>query len=241
MEHRCKYRVIHDSLTHLTKSVHLNGGKYFSMPHPRIETPQVNLYTLPPHRPRLRHSAFAPVPDLAHDCRRPGAASMTIKIAWSNAMRFFLTGICAGLCISATCTAGCACAGKTNHRCHLGNRSWHAPAGMGENGLSAWRLSCHKGRSRRALMRYAKKKLGVFLFPSVGRVLAVLSVNQLYRYYEMRQGIMNNTEFNWEGNTEVRGESATCVSRSRTQITPRNDWDWTMAPGVSGRWIAGVA
>jgi hypothetical protein len=26
MERRCKYRVVHDSLTHLTKSVHLNGG-----------------------------------------------------------------------------------------------------------------------------------------------------------------------------------------------------------------------
>ena len=53
------------------------------------------------------------------------------------------------------------------------------------------------------VMQKKKKNLGVFLFPSVGRVLTVLSANQVYRYYEMRQGIMNNTEFNWEGNTEV--------------------------------------
>ena len=151
-------------LWHLTKSVHLNGGKYFSMPHPRIETPQVHLYTLPPPFPRLPHSAFAPVLHLAHDYSRPGAASLTIKIAWPNAMRFFLPGT------SAACTAWCACAGKTNRRYHLRNRSWHAAAGMGENGLSAWRLSCHKGRSRRALTRYAKKTWSVPLSISRSRV-----------------------------------------------------------------------
>ena len=207
-------------LWHISQNRYTRMAVSISACHPRIENPQVHLCTLPTPRPRLRDSAFAPVLELAHYCRRPGVASLTIKIAWPNAMRFFLTGICAWFYISASCTAGCACAGKTNHLCRFRNRSWHAAAGMGENGLSAWRLSCHKGRSRRALTSYAKKKkLGVFLFPSVCRVLTVLSANQMYRYYEMCQGIMNNTEFNWEGNTEVREESAACVSRSRRHIT----------------------
>jgi hypothetical protein len=47
---------------------------------------------------------------------------------------------------------------KMNHWCHLWNRSWHTAAGTGRNGSSAWRLQCHKGRTHRALMRYAKKK-----------------------------------------------------------------------------------
>ena len=49
---------------------------------------------------------------------------------------------------------------KTNHSCHLRDRSWHTTAGMGGNGLSAWRLSCHKGPTCRGLVRYAKKKSG---------------------------------------------------------------------------------
>jgi hypothetical protein len=61
-------------------------------------------------------------------------------------------------------------------------------------------------------LRGVPKKKKVFLFPSVGRVLTVLSANQVYRCYEMRQGIINNTEFIWEGNTEVREQCATCVT-----------------------------
>ena len=41
---------------------------------------------------------------------------------------------------------------------------------MGGKGLSAWRLSCHKGRTHKAFMRYANKN-GEFPFPSVDRML----------------------------------------------------------------------
>ena len=72
---------------------------------------------------------------------------------------------------STASTTGSAWAAKTNHRCLLTNRTWQAAAGMGENGLSAWRLSCHKGRTHRELRRCAIINFwGEFLFPSVGRM-----------------------------------------------------------------------
>ena len=52
---------------------------------------------------------------------------------------------------------------KTNHRCHLKNRSRHAAECMRRNGLSGWRLPCHKGRTHWAPMRY-KKAWRVSLF-----------------------------------------------------------------------------
>jgi len=158
--------------------------------HPHIET---HLYTLPPPRPRLLHSAFAPVLDVSHDCRRPGAASLTIKIVWPNAMRFFFLRGCAGLCISAACTAGCACAGKriiaaiSEIDRDMLQRVWVKM----DYRFDVCRVT--KGGHVEHLWGVQKKKkeLGVFLFPSVGRVLTVLSANQVYWCYEMRQGIIN--------------------------------------------------
>ena len=45
--------------------------------------------TVPPPRPRLPQSAFAPTLDRAHDRRGPGAALLATKIAWPNATLFF--------------------------------------------------------------------------------------------------------------------------------------------------------
>ena len=75
--------------------------------------------------------------------------------------------------LSAASTTGSARAAKTNHRCHLRNRSRRTAAGMGGNGLSVWRLPCDKGRTHTALMRYdtKKKKLGEFLFSFAGTTL----------------------------------------------------------------------
>ena len=74
-------------------------------------------------------------------------------------------------CLSTDSTTGSAWAAKTNIAA-ISNRSWHAAADTGGNGLSAWRLPCHKGRTHRALMRHAKKNIfGEFLFLYVGRML----------------------------------------------------------------------
>ena len=121
---------------------------------------------------------------------RRSAVSVTTKIAWSKATRFFLVGICQRLCLSTACTTESAWAKKKNHRCHLRHRPWPATLSMCGNGLSAWRLSCHKRLTHTALTRY--KKIGEFFFPSLGRTLKLFSVIQVYRFYEMCQGIMNN-------------------------------------------------
>jgi hypothetical protein len=44
-------------------------------------------------------------------------------------------------------------------------------------------------------MRYAIKKLREFLFPSVKLHVTILSAIQVYPFYEMCQGIMNNPVF----------------------------------------------
>jgi hypothetical protein len=106
-------------------------------------------------------------------------------------------GICYGL--SNACATGCAWAGKTNHRCHIRNRwSWHSVAGMGGNGIWAWRPPCHKRQTYRALTRYAKQT------PSVCRLhVTILSAIHVDRFCEMCQGIMNNSVYprDWDGGT----------------------------------------
>ena len=55
-----------------------------------------------------------------------------------------------------------------------GQRSsaWYTAASMDGNGLSAaGHLPCHAGRTRTALTRYTKDKLGELLFPFTGRTL----------------------------------------------------------------------
>ena len=61
----------------------------------------------------------------------------------------------------------------------------------GGNGLSDWRLPCHTRRTHRALKRYAKGTWRVSLCICSSHV-TILSVNKVCRFYEIRQGIMNN-------------------------------------------------
>lgn len=61
-----------------------------------------------------------------------------------------------------------------NHHSHLRNQLWHAATGMGENGLSAWHLPVTMARHI-AHLEGIKKKLGKFLFSSVGCMLESFS------------------------------------------------------------------
>jgi hypothetical protein len=55
-------------------------------------TSKMGLRHIPPPRPRLLHSAFAPTLNPTNDRRRSGAASLATKIAWLKEMRFLLWG-----------------------------------------------------------------------------------------------------------------------------------------------------
>jgi hypothetical protein len=59
-------------------------------------------------------------------------------------------------------STGSAWAKKKNHRWQIRHRPWPATAGTGGNGLSVWRLLCHKRLTHTALTRY-KKNWRVFL------------------------------------------------------------------------------
>jgi len=64
--------------------------------------------------------------------------------------------------------------------------AWSPAAGIVGSGLSVWLLTCHTDST------YARKNLGEFLFPSVGRMFTINSAIQVYRFHYMCQGIMNN-------------------------------------------------
>jgi hypothetical protein len=70
----------------------------------------------------------------------------------------------------------------------------HAAAGMGGNGLSAWRLSRHKVRTHRACMRYAKQTWRASLSIDMSHV-TILCAIEVYQLFVMCQGIMNNPVF----------------------------------------------
>ena len=100
--------------------------------------------------------------------------------------------------LSTACTTGSASTKKKNHRFQLRHQRWPSTVGTGGNGLSAWRLSCHKRLTHTALVRY--KKIGDFFFPSLGRALQLFSAIKVYRFYEMYQGFMNNPSYYAEVN-----------------------------------------
>jgi len=92
---------------------------------------------------------------------------------------------------SAASTTGSTRAVKTNYRCHLRYRSWHAAAGMGGNGLSAGSLPWNKGRTHSAPTKYAKIKFR-FSLSFCRSPNATFYAIQVYRFYNLSQGIMNN-------------------------------------------------
>jgi len=86
---------------------------------------------------------------------------------------------------------GSAWAAKTNYHCHPRNFLWHAAVGMGRDGLSAWRLPCHKGQKHRALWGMWEGGTPWRVSLSICRSqVTIPSTIQVYRFYEMYQGIM---------------------------------------------------
>ena len=163
-----EYRSIRNSLTHFTKSIHLNDGNDFNM--------------RPTYTKRNSPSLFVPAAVTSVSIC-PSAGSD----AWPQKTRRCFAGHQDLLtyCLSTACTTGSAWPTKTNHRCHLRNRSWRAAAGIG-------RLACHKGRTHRALMGCADKTWEISLSFCRSRV-TILPGNQVCWFYEMCQGIMSNT------------------------------------------------
>jgi hypothetical protein len=159
-----KYRVIHNSLTHLTESVHLHCGKDVNVrptfTYMEREPTHVYLHA-------LRALSFAG--GLGHLCQhlpqhwiRRTTAEHQALLRWPPGSPglmpcdFYLVEICWRLCLSTASTAEYAWAAKMNYCCHLRNRTWLAASGMDGNRLSSWRLPCHKVRTCTAIMGYAE-------------------------------------------------------------------------------------
>jgi hypothetical protein len=86
-----KYRAFHNSLTHFTKSVHLNGRKESNVPPTYRNRNFPGLFVHAAGRLILSVAAstsisICPKLDRKHGRRRQGAASLATKIAWLNAM-----------------------------------------------------------------------------------------------------------------------------------------------------------
>ena len=185
------YGVIHNRLTHFTKSVLLNSRKDLTCDPHIGKTIEFIRMCCGPHYHHLIHSYFNQ--HLPQHWIRCTIAEHQTLLRWPTRSPdlmlcdFFLMGICYGFILPPLPLAA-----KMNHHCNLINQLWHVAAGMGRNRLSTWHPPCHKGWAHTALMRYEQKKTCRISLSICMSCVTILSAIQVYQFYEMCQGIKNN-------------------------------------------------
>ena len=161
---------------------HISQNRYIGMaersstcdPQVERETPQVYSYTSRVLS-IVPQSAFGPNLDRTHDRRRPGADPLVSKIAWPNAKRYVKDSI-----FLPPLPQDLPLATQTNRRCHLRCRLCVCVCVC----VCVWERERERARG-------GERERGVTLSICLSH-FTILSV-QVYRFYEVCQGSMNQT------------------------------------------------